>query len=119
MAEAARIAEAAGADVIDINMGCPAQDVTGGRSGSALMRDLDHAVTLLEAAVVAAVKVPVTVKMRLGWDDARPQRRRPRPPRRSGRGADDHGPRADPPAILQGRRRLGGVRAVRDAMSIR
>ncbi|KWV54375.1 dihydrouridine synthase [Bradyrhizobium macuxiense] len=68
MAEGARIAEAAGADIIDINMGCPARHVTGGQSGSALMRDLDHAVTLIEATI-AAVKVPVTLKMRLGWDD--------------------------------------------------
>jgi tRNA-dihydrouridine synthase B len=68
MAEGARISEAAGADVIDINMGCPARHVTGGQSGSALMRDLDHALTLIEATV-SAVKVPVTLKMRLGWDD--------------------------------------------------
>jgi len=68
MAEGARIAEAAGADVIDINMGCPARHVTGGQSGSALMRDLDHAVRLIEATV-GAVKVPVTLKMRLGWDE--------------------------------------------------
>jgi len=67
MAEGARIAEAAGADIIDINMGCPARHVTGGQSGSALMRDLDHAVSLIEATI-AAVKVPVTLKMRLGWD---------------------------------------------------
>lgn len=68
MAEAATIAEAEGADIIDINMGCPAKKVTGGYSGSALMRDLDHALTLIDA-VVDAVKVPVTVKMRLGWDE--------------------------------------------------
>ncbi len=68
MAEGARIAEAAGADIIDINMGCPARHVTGGQSGSALMRDLDHALSLIEATV-AAVDVPVTLKMRLGWDD--------------------------------------------------
>ena len=68
MAEGARIAEAAGADIIDINMGCPAKHVTGSQSGSALMRDLDHALTLIEATV-GAVKVPVTLKMRLGWDD--------------------------------------------------
>ena len=67
MAEGARIAEAAGADIIDINMGCPARHVTGGQSGSALMRDLDHALTLIEATI-AAVKIPVTLKMRLGWD---------------------------------------------------
>jgi tRNA-dihydrouridine synthase B len=68
MAEGARIAEAAGAEIIDINMGCPARHVTGGQSGSALMRDLDHALKLIEATI-AAVKVPVTLKMRLGWDD--------------------------------------------------
>src|SRR5689334_3436354 len=68
MAEGARIAEAGGADIIDINMGCPARHVTGGQSGSALMRDLDHALSLIEATI-AAVKVPVTLKMRLGWDD--------------------------------------------------
>ncbi|QOZ25966.1 tRNA dihydrouridine synthase DusB [Bradyrhizobium sp. CCBAU 51753] len=68
MAEGARIAETAGADIIDINMGCPARHVTGGQSGSALMRDLDHALTLIEATI-SAVKVPVTLKMRLGWDD--------------------------------------------------
>lgn len=68
MAEGARIAEATGADIIDINMGCPARHVTGGQSGSALMRDLDHAVTLIDATI-AAVKVPVTLKMRLGWDE--------------------------------------------------
>lgn len=69
MAEAARLAEANGADIVDINMGCPAKRVTGGWAGSALMRDLDHATGLVEATV-AAVSVPVTVKMRLGWDDA-------------------------------------------------
>jgi tRNA-dihydrouridine synthase B len=68
MAEGSRIAEAAGADIIDINMGCPARHVTGGQSGSALMLDLDHAVSLIEATI-SAVKVPVTLKMRLGWDD--------------------------------------------------
>jgi nifR3 family TIM-barrel protein len=68
MAEGARVAEAAGADIIDINMGCPARHVTGGQSGSALMRDLDHATSLIEATI-AAVEVPVTLKMRLGWDD--------------------------------------------------
>jgi nifR3 family TIM-barrel protein len=67
MAEGARIAEANGAAIIDINMGCPARHVIGGEAGSALMRDLDHALTLIEATV-AAVSVPVTLKMRLGWD---------------------------------------------------
>jgi tRNA-dihydrouridine synthase B len=68
MGEGARIAEATGATVIDINMGCPARQITGGQSGSALMRDLDHALTLIEATV-GAVSVPVTLKMRLGWDE--------------------------------------------------
>ena len=68
LGEAARLAEANGADIVDINMGCPAKKVTGGWAGSALMRDLDHALTLIEATI-SAVKVPVTLKMRLGWDD--------------------------------------------------
>lgn len=68
MAEAARIAEGEGAHIVDINMGCPAKKVTGGLSGSALMRDLDHALTLIEATI-GAVRVPVTLKMRLGWDN--------------------------------------------------
>ncbi|MCA1441009.1 tRNA dihydrouridine synthase DusB [Ensifer sp. IC4062] len=68
MAEAARIVEANGADIVDINMGCPAKKVTGGYSGSALMRDPDHALSLIEATV-RAVSVPVTLKMRLGWDE--------------------------------------------------
>ncbi|MEQ1651053.1 MAG: tRNA dihydrouridine synthase DusB [Hyphomicrobium sp.] len=68
MAEGARIAESKGAEVVDINMGCPAKEVTGKLSGSALMRDLDHAQALIKA-VVSAVTVPVTLKMRLGWDD--------------------------------------------------
>ena len=69
MAEAAKLAERAGAQLIDINMGCPAKKVVGGASGSALMRDLDLAARIIEATV-DAVAVPVTVKMRLGWDDA-------------------------------------------------
>jgi len=67
MAEGARVAEASGAGLIDINMGCPAKRVTTGYAGSALMRDLDHALGLIEATV-GAVTVPVTLKMRLGWD---------------------------------------------------
>ena len=67
MAEGARLAEAAGADIIDINMGCPSRQVTGALSGSALMRNLDHALSLIEA-VVGATSKPVTLKMRLGWD---------------------------------------------------
>ncbi|SEP60128.1 tRNA dihydrouridine synthase DusB [Thalassovita taeanensis] len=69
MAEAARMVEANGARLIDINMGCPAKKVVNGYSGSALLKDLDHALGLIEA-VVEAVAIPVTLKTRLGWDDA-------------------------------------------------
>jgi nifR3 family TIM-barrel protein len=117
MAEGARIAEAAGADIIDINMGCPARHVTGGQSGSALMRDLDHALKLIEATI-AAVKVPVTLKMRLGWDD-------------HSRNAPELARRAEAAGVqlisVHGRTRCqfykgeadwGAVRAVRDAIGI-
>ena len=67
MALGAQLAEEAGADVIDINMGCPSKTVTNGLSGSALMRDPDHALRLIEATVNATTR-PVTLKMRLGWD---------------------------------------------------
>ncbi|WP_411817905.1 tRNA dihydrouridine synthase DusB [Hyphococcus sp. DH-69] len=67
MAEGARLAQQAGADIIDINMGCPSRQVTGALSGSALMRDLDHAMSLIEATI-GATDLPVTLKMRLGWD---------------------------------------------------
>ena len=68
MAEGARMAEKAGADIIDLNFGCPAKEVTGAACGSALMRTPERA-TAIMAAVVAAVSRPVTVKMRLGWDE--------------------------------------------------
>ncbi len=68
LAEAARIAEAEGAILIDINMGCPAKKVVGGLCGSALMREPELARALVRA-VIEAVTIPVTVKMRLGWDD--------------------------------------------------
>ncbi|MDB5644279.1 MAG: TIM-barrel, nifR3 family protein, partial [Hyphomicrobiales bacterium] len=64
MGEAAKLAEASGAAMVDINMGCPAKRVTGGYAGSALMRDLDHAISLVRATV-GAVRIPVTLKMRL------------------------------------------------------
>ncbi len=69
IAEGARIAEAAGAQIIDLNFGCPAREVTGAQCGSALMREPELAERLI-AAAIGAVDVPVTVKMRLGWDDA-------------------------------------------------
>ncbi|WP_291853216.1 tRNA dihydrouridine synthase DusB [Bradyrhizobium sp.] len=117
MAEGAKVAEAAGADIIDINMGCPARHVTGGQSGSALMRDLDHALALIEATI-AAVSVPVTLKMRLGWDD-------------QSRNAPELARRAEAAGIqmitVHGRTRCQfykgeadwtAVRAVRDAISV-
>ncbi|MGL4404961.1 MAG: tRNA dihydrouridine synthase DusB [Notoacmeibacter sp.] len=67
LAEAAQICAEEGADIIDINFGCPAKKVTGGYAGSALMREPDLAAQLVEAAV-KAVDVPITVKMRLGWE---------------------------------------------------
>src|SRR5215472_6252262 len=68
VAQATKLATAAGADLIDLNMGCPAKEVTGALSGSALMRDLELAERLI-AAAVGATSRPVTLKMRLGWDD--------------------------------------------------
>jgi nifR3 family TIM-barrel protein len=69
IAKGAKLAEAAGADIIDLNFGCPAKEVTGALSGSALMRDLAWSQQLIAAAVNATSR-PVTLKMRLGWDDA-------------------------------------------------
>lgn len=69
MAEAARLCADLGADIVDLNFGCPAKKVTRKLCGSALMRDLDHAMEIIDA-VVAAVSLPVTVKMRTGWDES-------------------------------------------------
>ncbi|WP_425090280.1 tRNA dihydrouridine synthase DusB [Tropicimonas sp. S265A] len=117
MAEAAKYVAGQGARIIDINMGCPAKKVVGGLSGSALMRDLDHALSLVEA-VVDAVDVPVTLKTRLGWDDA-------------GRNAPDLARRAEGAGIqmvtIHGRTRCqfykgkadwSAIHAVTDAVSI-
>src|SRR6202030_1584496 len=117
MAEGARIAEAAGAEIIDINMGCPARHVTGGQSGSALMRDLDHALKLIEATI-SAVKVPVTLKMRLGWDD-----RSLNAPGFARRAEAARGQMISVPCrtrcqFYKGEADWGAVRAVRDAIGI-
>ena len=69
MAEAARMVADTGAAIIDINFGCPVKKVVNGHAGSALMRDEVHAARILEATV-KAVNLPVTLKMRTGWDDA-------------------------------------------------
>ncbi|MEO0983653.1 MAG: tRNA dihydrouridine synthase DusB [Pseudomonadota bacterium] len=69
MRAGASILARAGVDVIDINMGCPSRQVTGGASGSALMRDPALAQAIVEATIDGAEGVPVTLKMRLGWDD--------------------------------------------------
>lgn len=117
MAEAARVAVGLGAQVVDINMGCPAREVTGRACGSALMRDLDHAVRLVDA-VVGAVSVPVTLKMRLGWD-------------RTSMNADVLARRAQASGVVlitvhgrtrneffKGRADWSSVRAVKDAVSV-
>ncbi|MBL4644881.1 MAG: tRNA-dihydrouridine synthase, partial [Rhizobiales bacterium] len=68
MTEGAKIAAGNGADILDINMGCPSKKVTNGYSGSALMRNPDHALELIKATVTATT-LPVCLKMRLGWDE--------------------------------------------------
>ena len=86
MAEAAKLNEDRGAAIIDINMGCPVKKVVNGEAGSALMRDLKLAAAIIDATV-KAVGVPVTLKMRMGWDHAQPQRARARAHRRGSRRA--------------------------------
>jgi len=73
LGEAARMAEAAGADLVDLNMGCPASNVTSGGAGSALLKDIRLAEACVKA-MVRAVTVPVTVKMRAGWDNSQKER---------------------------------------------
>src|SRR5512137_762747 len=68
MAAAARIVEAIGADAVDVNMGCPVPKVAKGNAGCRLMREPDRAAAIV-SAMAGAVRIPVTVKMRTGWDD--------------------------------------------------
>jgi nifR3 family TIM-barrel protein len=109
MALGAKIAADAGADVIDINMGCPAKMVTGSLSGSALMRDPDLALRLIEATV-SAVRTPVTLKMRLGWD-------------RQGMNAPDIAKRAEAAGVamivVHGRTRCDFYRGAADWSAVR
>ncbi len=73
LAEAAALAEASGADIVDLNMGCPASNVTKGGAGSALLRDI-HLARSCVRAMVRAIRVPFTVKMRAGWDASQKER---------------------------------------------
>jgi nifR3 family TIM-barrel protein len=68
MAEAARVVEGMGADIVDVNMGCPVPKIAKHHAGCSLMRDPAHAATIVRA-MAGAVRIPVTVKMRKGWDD--------------------------------------------------
>ena len=105
MADGVRVAEAAGAHIIDINMGCPAKRVTNGYAGSALMREPDLALRIVEATVEAAT-VPVTLKMRLGWDDASLNAADLARTRRGCRRPARHRARPHALPVLQGRGRL-------------
>src|SRR5664279_1142153 len=69
MAEAARIVEGMGADIVDVNMGCPVPKIAKHNAGCSLMREPEHAAAVI-AAMTKAVRIPVTVKMRAGWNDA-------------------------------------------------
>ena len=99
LAETARRVVDAGADLVDINMGCPARRVSGALAGAALMRDLDNAERLI-ATVVEAVCVPVTVKMRLGWDEIVVERARARAAGRTGGRANGDRSRAHALSVL-------------------
>src|SRR5574338_1438742 len=69
MADAARIVEGMGADIVDVNMGCPVPKIAKHNAGCSLMREPDHAADIVQA-MARAVRIPVTVKMRAGWDAA-------------------------------------------------
>ena len=106
MADAAKLNEDRGAAIIDINFGCPVKKVVNGHAGSALMRDEVHAAKILEATV-KAVKLPVTLKMRTGWDFDQPQRAQPRAHRRAVRHPDADRARPHALPVLRRPCRLG------------
>ena len=106
MADAARIVQDMGADIVDINMGCPVPKIAKHNAGCSLMREPDHAARVVEA-MVGAVTIPVTVKMRAGWTDK--DRNAPvlaRKVQDAGASAD-HDSRSDRRAVVQRPRRLG------------
>lgn len=116
MAQAAAVVEEAGADIVDINMGCPVKKVVKNGDGSALMKDLPLAEKVIRA-VVRAVSIPVTVKMRTGWDDASLRHRSwpdglKRPVRLPSRSTAGHGNNSI------AARRTGKIKAVVQAVSI-
>ena len=106
MAEAARIVEGMGADIVDVNMGCPVPKIAKHNAGCSLMREPEHAASVIEA-MTKAVKIPVTVKMRAGWNDAEAERADAGEDGRGCRRRGGRGPRPHRRAELQRDRRTG------------
>ena len=99
MAEAARIVEGMGADIVDVNMGCPVPKISKHNAGCSLMREPQHAAAII-AAMVKAVNIPVTVKMRKGWDDDEHDRAGCGQARRGRRRGGDHDSRPHREAVV-------------------
>ena len=106
MAEAARVVEQMGANIVDVNMGCPVPKIAKHNAGCSLMREPAHAAEII-AAMAKAVKIPVTVKMRKGWDDGEVNAGRVGQARRGRRGESDRHPWPHRETELQRSRRLG------------